>query len=285
MIKDMDFSSIHLGPLPRRFPALSPVATIGYIPRKRDWIRHPFGTFNFSFILKGAGLYRTAEREWEVRAPCVITQWPGVHIEYGPHLEWEELYLIYDAANMPALRKSRLVTDGKPVWYLQDPGPVRRRLDELNEALVAGGGGETPSPDRVDRICEALIMESLISESTPVTGPHEKAIRAARARVESGCLDEIDFDRLALEHGFSPSSFRRHWGEHVGTPPQRFLVELRIRRACRLLVETAMSVREIARAVRFEDALYFSRRFREITGESASGYRQNHRYPATGRPV
>jgi AraC-like DNA-binding protein len=279
MIKVMDFSSIHLAPLPRRFPGMLPVATVGYIPHKRDWIRHPFQTFNFSFILKGAGLYRTAQREWEVRAPCVITQWPGVHVEYGPHLEWEELYLIYDAAHMPTLRRSAFVKDGKPVWYLQDPGPVRRRLDELNEALTAG---EALSPDRVDRLCESLVMESLISESTPVSGPHERAIRAARAQVEAGFLEEIDFDRLALDHGFSPSSFRRHWGEHVGMPPQRFLVGLRIRRACRLLVETSMGVGEIARALRFEDPLYFSRRFKELTGESASDYRKSHRYPVTG---
>ncbi|HOX05853.1 MAG TPA: AraC family transcriptional regulator [Planctomycetota bacterium] len=277
----MDFSSIHLAPLPRRFPGLLQVGTVGYIPHKQNWIRHPFSTFNFSFILKGAGLYRTAQREWEVRAPCVITQWPGVHVEYGPHLEWEELYLIYDAAHMAALRRSQLVKDGKPVWYLQDPGPVRRRLDELNEALTAGEEGGI-SPDRVDRICESLVMESLISETTPVSGPHERAILAARAQVEAGFLGEIDFDKLALEHGFSPSSFRRHWNEHVGTPPQRFLVGLRIRRACRLLVETSMSVGQIAQAVRFDDPLYFSRRFREITGESASDYRRSRRYPSAG---
>ena len=39
----------------------------------------------------------------------------------------------------------------------------------------------------------------------------------------------------------------------------------------------------IAQAVRFEDPLYFSRRFRDVTGESASGYRRSHRYPVTIR--
>ncbi len=275
----MENYSIHLAPLPRRFPGLLKVGTIGYIAEKREWIRHAFDSFNFSFILKGSGLYRAATREWEVRAPCVITQWPGKYVEYGPHLSWEERYLILASVNLDALRRCGFADEARPVWNIQDPGPVLRGISELEEELSREG---KLSPDRVDRICESLVMESLIAESAPSPGTHERAIRLARAYVEVNYLKDIDFDRLALEHGLSMSTFRRHWAAYVGVTPHRFVIGLRIRRACRLLVETSMGVGEIARAVRFDDPLYFSRRFRELTGECASEYRRRHGYPSFG---
>jgi len=49
----------------------------------------------------------------------------------------------------------------------------------------------------------------------------------------------------------------------VGKPLGRYLQELRMREACRLLVETKRPIHEVARAVGFEDELCFSRRFRQ----------------------
>jgi AraC family transcriptional regulator of arabinose operon len=52
---------------------------------------------------------------------------------------------------------------------------------------------------------------------------------------------------------------------------------LRMREARRLLVETDLTVAEVARKVGFEDPLYFSRCFRHLTGVPPSHYRA--RYP------
>jgi len=56
-------------------------------------------------------------------------------------------------------------------------------------------------------------------------------------------------------------------------------MQLRIGEACRLLVETHLSVGEIAAATGFTDPLYFYRRFRIETGATATDYRKNHQSP------
>ncbi len=63
----------------------------------------------------------------------------------------------------------------------------------------------------------------------------------------------------------------------IRTPPGQFVTQLRIREACRLLVQTDKSVGEIARMVGFNDPLYFARRFQRAVGESASAYRRRNR--------
>lgn len=273
----MDNIHVHLAPFPRQFPHPRPVLHIGYVPHKRDWVGHAFNSFNFSLILSGNGSYRTAERTWPVRAPCVITQWPGLHVEYGPEPEWEELYLIYSAASLPQLRDVSYAQDHKPVWYINDPVPMRRRLAELRELI--GSPGVAGSADRIDRVCDELVMESLLGEASRPTSQKEGAIDLLRHYLEENCMEEVDFDLLAAEAGFSPASFRRHWGRYVGMPPAQFMSAARIQQACRLLVETELSIKEIARRLRFEDALYFSRRFRQLTGASATEYRRLHQDP------
>ena len=71
-------------------------------------------------------------------------------------------------------------------------------------------------------------------------------------------------------------TFRRRWANRYDEPPHRCLLNLRMREACRLLAETDTPIKEIARLLGFEDALYFSRRFRQQVGVAASDYRQQH---------
>ena len=102
-------------------------------------------------------------------------------------------------------------------------------------------------------------------------------VASVRRWVETHWRDDHDFDALAQRYELSPTHFRRLWQRSVGVPPHRFLMEERLRHACRALVQSDKPVAEIARTHGFADPLYFSRRFRAFTGESASTYRQRYR--------
>ena len=69
----------HIAPIPRRFNCNYHIDTIGYFGNKTKAVNTDFSTFNFSFILSGYGAYSFGGNTWAVEAPCVITQWPGIH--------------------------------------------------------------------------------------------------------------------------------------------------------------------------------------------------------------
>lgn len=270
----------HLGHLPRRFPSAIPVDTIGYVPHKKDWVRWTFKSYNFSFILSGGGEYWYEGVCWPVQAPCVITQAPGVVMEYGPcgkWTEWEELYLIYNQDRIPALEKMGLIRSNIPAWNIKDIGPTRALLLELKH--VETGGAEGGFADRIDRLCELMVIESILGETRESVAPEERAILEIRDYVNLHFLEYHDFDKLARKQGLSASTFRRYWSVLVGEPPARYAMRLRMEEACRLLVETRLKVGEIAEALGFNDPLYFSRRFRQETGGTAAEYRQSHQSP------
>ncbi len=99
----MDWITTHWAAYPRQFPAVLPAQHTGYLPAKREWVDRAFPSCNFSLILSGAGEFHRKGVRHEVLAPCVITQWPGEHVRYGPAdgSTWEEFFVIYSPAMSP----------------------------------------------------------------------------------------------------------------------------------------------------------------------------------------
>lgn len=268
----MDNFTKHVKPIQRMFSHPASVAAVGYVNRKTFYIRRSFPTFNFSFILNGTGKYITKGKEWEVNAPCVITQWPDVYVEYGPDSYWEELYLIYPAQSTRYFKKKNIINETKPVWPINDFRKVKTYLSEVIE--ITNDADALGNADRLDMIAELLVIESLIGEKFSYHDEKEKKIREIQAHIESNYTEDYDFDELALDNRMSPSDFRRHWRKYVGTPPARYLVEQRILSACRMLAETSFPVASVADKLGFNDPLYFSRKFKQFTGQSPSHYRE-----------
>ncbi len=275
MLRTMDFIHRHTAPLPRRFATRLPVATVGYLEKTgQDIITHRFKSCNFSFILAGSGFYEKDGRRWPVQAPCVLIQVAEEDQRYGPVSFWHELFLIYEAHCRAQLEACRYLVRERPIWNIGNMVQVHARLEELTDLLRRVN--EDGSVDRLDMVCELLIMESILGRARPAESEEEQAIRRIHAYLRGHFLKDHDYDQLAREQGMSRSTFRRRWARMYHEPPGRFVGQLRLREACRLLVESKAPIGDIAERSGFQDQLYFSRIFRKKTGMTASAYRKRH---------
>lgn len=82
-----------------------------------------------------------------------------------------------------------------------------------------------------------------------------------------------DIQTLADLAGLSVSRFAHLFRESVGLPPQQWVEMQRMNRARQLLELTSMPIKQIARDVGFDNALYFSLRFSKWVGKSPRGFR------------
>lgn len=273
----MDHFSIAPIQYSRLLPERIKVSYIGHVPHKRDVINHPFNTFNFSMILEGNGFYGWQGHEpVAIKAPCIITQWPGMPMHYGPSpgTTWRELYLIYEPAQIPALTQCGFINAQRRWWPIEHSSMFHKTVNQLIE--LAKSIDEVGMADRIDRVAELTITESLLP-GPPILSQADRIVLTIKQHLEDTWQQTNDLDLLARSHGLSPSVFRRIWNQLVGIPPHRYVIERRMIQARQMLAESAMNISEIAYAVGYEDPLYFSRLFRKTTGISASMYRRYYR--------
>lgn len=85
-----------------------------------------------------------------------------------------------------------------------------------------------------------------------------------------------DINDFAKICNLSPSRFAHLFVKKVGVSPYKYLLNLRIKQAKYLLLNTNLSVSNISKSVGYHDSLYFSRVFKKNVGVSPSQFRKEH---------
>lgn len=272
-VKKMDIKVSHLKPFSRRFTVLPPVETIGYLPRKTTIMHQYFRGCNFSFILSGHGEYHLGTASYAVNAPCVIMQWPGELMHYGPSETWEELFLIYPGQMQGFLRNSgTFAPETAPVRHIPMLSAVREAIGRLAQRL-----NETPiDPDAVDLACWEIVMASYATQaSRPIEDPH---IDQIERQLQHSLAGHVDYQALATTMGMSLATLRRRWAAyHPGMSFSSYRESYFLQDSCRRLIETDDLIKGIAAAMGFPDQYYFSRRFRQLARMTPREYRRRYR--------
>lgn len=264
----------HLAGIKRSFNAAPQVNSIGWVSHKDVRVNRTFNSYNFSLILNGHGNYRYQGKMYEVNAPCVLTQWPGEMMDYGPETTWEEFYMIYPESAGTSLRERKLFKDGMFMWNIGEAGHIPEAVETAKRLMMQPD--HPGNADRIDHLCEWMVLESLIERTGLYGGKYERQIHEIAMQITLHPEQYYDFDAIADGMGISPATFRRYWLIYLQLPPGEYLIDRRIRKARRLLTETTLSIGDVAVQSGFNDQLYFSRRFRLETGVTASAYRQTN---------
>lgn len=78
---------------------------------------------------------------------------------------------------------------------------------------------------------------------------------------------------LAARSGLSPRYFSIKFKDLIGSPVQSYIIKTRIERAQHLLLHAGMNVTEVADALGYRDIFFFSRQFKQYTGQNPSEIR------------
>ncbi len=116
--------------------------------------------------------------------------------------------------------------------------------------------------------------------SLDVVGQIDRARRIMREEL----FTNISPDEVARRVNMSYSWFRKMFRDYTNISPARYMQELRLQEACRLLSGTAMSIKEIAFRLNCGDASYFSNMFRRHLRMTPVEYRRRFGAAEMPRP-
>ena len=132
-------------------------------------------------------------------------------------------------------------------------------------------------------LCLALLAELLISLQRYREGEEENdgsedaahgRMREVAAYLCEHAREQITLTDVANHFALSPSHLSRVFHQETGFGVREYLVHYRIRLACDLLLNSGLSVTQIADQCGFSDSNYFGDAFKKATGLSPREYRK-----------
>lgn len=87
----------------------------------------------------------------------------------------------------------------------------------------------------------------------------------------------INVEKYAEEHNFTPSWFIQNFKHITKMTPLQYIVSLRLTNAMNLMDNTNYNINQIAAAVGYDNAHYFSRLFKKHTGIAPTEYKNRER--------
>ena len=119
-------------------------------------------------------------------------------------------------------------------------------------------------------IFQVLLKKCMEEKEDQSTRP----VRNAQAYVEEHYMEPITLEEIAKHVGLNETYLSSVFKKQTGKSLIDFLTHVRVQHAKELLINHHKSINEIAEEVGFNDAKYFTKRFKKFTGVSPNEYRK-----------
>jgi transcriptional regulator GlxA family with amidase domain len=110
---------------------------------------------------------------------------------------------------------------------------------------------------------------------------HQSLIKVAEL-MEANIERPLSLEKIAQQTGLSRRQIERLFKRHLGCVPKRYYLEMRLKRARELLLQTAMPIMDITTACGFQSPPHFSKCYRNQFGHPPSAERQMRSKSAAG---
>ena len=107
-------------------------------------------------------------------------------------------------------------------------------------------------------------------------GVNQPKLTEAVELMEANLEELLGVDEVAALVGISRRQLERLFKKYLGSVPRRYYLELRLKKARSMVLQTPNSIAEIASSCGFVSASHFSKSYKEVFGVTPSAERQHH---------
>jgi AraC-like DNA-binding protein len=225
--------------------------------------------FVLQYMEGGAVDLEIGDNSYKMHGRWFWSSYPGPRISFhaaDPDETWIHRYLAFRGPAVQDWIDAALF----PIQP-QQPSPTIDYSDRFDCLLELSRRTDRWSLARASLLLETILTELAEARAKPQTVPTWLENGLAQITALGA---EIDYDRLAIEAGMSPRTYRRRFAAALGTSPQAYAIACRIGHARQMLGATELSIKTIAHQLGYRDVFFFSRQFTRFAGISPAAYRR-----------
>jgi len=225
-------------------------------------------------VISGAGRFRSEPSgELSISGNALLFVFPDVWHAYRADKEtgWDNQWVEVDAEGvLPLLRRSGITPD-QPVKHFEATPLLSRLFQDLLDTSHAEAFGVEHALSAQAHAIFARAQALWHSDTAPAR--HFAVVDRMRQSLVSDKDHLLSVAEASRQAGLSAPQLRVIFREATGLSPKQFQLKARMERAAKLLIETPLSVSEIALYVHYGCIYHFSRQFKRVYGISPSEYR------------
>ncbi|MEA4862670.1 MAG: helix-turn-helix domain-containing protein [Victivallaceae bacterium] len=216
----------------------------------------------WQYTLAGEGALELGKERYTIKpGQAMLLEVPEDHVYLLPESspQWEFLYVSLYGPEPVRLQKEFRRRHGSICEFAPDSLVVKMAYELLRRSR---------SGEIFDCYSASAAAYEFILEMCASVGGHNRQDTKLLRRIHDYCLahiqDRISVDELAELAGCTRWHFSRRFKELSGYSPHDYVLDLKMRKAVRLLQSTNAPVKEIAYSCGFDNPEYFSRVFYRI---------------------
>ena len=235
--------------------------------------------FQILYITRGRGVFESKiSGKKKIEAGNVIFLFPGIWHRYMPNQQtgWKEHWISFNGTQPEKFQENGILSPEKPVIEIGLKEEIIRLYQQVLDLMEIEKVG---FKEIIATLTYQLIAQVLAFERSKKFSGKEIESIISRAKV---CMaDRIDkqmnMEELVSELGVGYSWFRRMFRHYTNLAPAQYFLQLKLNKARDLLLNTSLSVKEIAMITGFESQFYFSKFFKRRIGMSPTDLREYSR--------
>lgn len=250
----------------------------GELKAKKPHISHRRGLASYLFFIvkEGHGTLHYQDRSYELGPEdCAFLDCQQEHFHQSSEDLWRLKWVHFNGPNMAAIYDKYLERGGMPCFHTKKSDTFYKTLDQLYEVAASS------SYVKDMKLCESLtsLLTILMEEAwnpdkTQNISEKRRNLQMIKEYLDQNYQKKITLDQLSERFYINKFYLSKIFCEQYGVTINRYLLELRITQAKRLLRFTSLPVEKIALECGINDPNYFSRLFRRIEGASPGEYRK-----------
>ncbi|MBM7642948.1 helix-turn-helix domain-containing protein [Streptococcus loxodontisalivarius] len=125
----------------------------------------------------------------------------------------------------------------------------------------------------------------VVRKQTDDTYRKNEKIRELIDHINNNYQDNLSIEVLSEFIGYSKTHFMTVFKQHTGTSCTEFVIQVRLNKACDILINSTTPILEVATSIGFNNLSNFNRQFKRYYQMTPSQYRKQYTKPKEGRTL
>lgn len=248
-----------------------------HIPKCSTLVDRKFDFWALNFAPAGNLLWGKNNGNMKLYSdPVAWWTWPGPHFIYGQKKtdHWNHYFVTFKGKRAQRFVDSNLLpvkSMKNSIRRVYDTEAFKSEFEKLIDFINKG-----KHANAVHQLEGMLLFLKDQKKPAAFMDVHQKSIQALALKMDKQPHENWTIEKESKRMALSPVHFRRLFKQQIGTPPNQYVIQARLRKASVYLRTTQKTVKEVSNLVGYDDIYYFSKLFKQHYQLPPATYRKRY---------